>query len=358
MKKSWFYLGILSSLTMILTGCGGEGENKAANPAPAASTPAAPTASPTAAFNQPTVAAKSADAAKPTVATKPADAAAKTATTAPAIDIAAGLIPPTDADDWSKTVSKGRIDPFAAIQLQPVEVLSDQDKLTIGKMPAPAVKSAAANTAKAAIAPKPKTVLAIKAQPQKLPAIARQVKIKEAAVTKVSLGKVIKAKNTLIASNPKMANGKAKFVKLATAQGKKSLPAIAANNKKGITVTQKAKSNSAIALREVKPAISNIAPISAAPVKEPLQAQAVGVSGIIQFGGKTQVIVKLPAESFSRYVEVGDHIANGSVLVKRVEGEQTLTPIVVLEEEGIEVKRQLGDGVTVDANQAAVKQKY
>jgi hypothetical protein len=46
------------------------------------------------------------------------------------------------------------------------------------------------------------------------------------------------------------------------------------------------------------------------------------------------------------------------VLVKRVEGEQTLTPIVVLEEEGIEVKRQLGDGVTVDANQAAVKQKY
>jgi hypothetical protein len=354
MKKSWFYLGILSTLTMILTGCGGEGENKAANPAPAASTPAAPTASPTAAFNQPTVAAK------PTVADKPVDATAKTATTAPAIDIAAGLIPPTDADDWSKTVSKGRLDPFAAIQLQPVEVFSDKDKLTIGKIPAATVKSAAANTAKAAIAPKPKTVLAktIKAQPQKLPAIARQVKIKEAAVTKVSLGKVIKAKNTLIASNPKMANGNAKFVKLATAQGKKSLPAIAANNKKGITVTQKAKSNSAIALREVKPAISNIAPISAAPVKEPLQAQAVGVSGIIQFGGKTQVIVKLPAESFSRYVEVGDRIANGSVLVKRVEGEQTLTPIVVLEEEGIEVKRQLGDGVTVDANQAAVKQKY
>jgi hypothetical protein len=354
MKKSWFYLGILSTLTMILTGCGGEGENKAANPAPAASTPAAPTASPTAAFNQPIVAAK------PTVADKPVDATAKTATTAPAIDIAAGLIPPTDADDWSKTVSKGRLDPFAAIQLQPVEVFSDKDKLTIGKIPAPTVKSAAANTAKAAIAPKPKTVLAktIKAQPQKLPAIARQVNIKEAAVTKVSLGKVIKAKNTLIASNPKMANGNAKFVKLATAQGKKSLPAIAANNKKGITVTQKAKSNSAIALREVKPAISNIAPISAAPVKEPLQAQAVGVSGIIQFGGKTQVIVKLPAESFSRYVEVGDRIANGSVLVKRVEGEQTLTPIVVLEEEGIEVKRQLGDGVTVDANQAAVKQKY
>ncbi len=51
------------------------------------------------------------------------------------------------------------------------------------------------------------------------------------------------------------------------------------------------------------------------------------MSGIIQFGGKTQVIVKLPTESFSRYVEIGDRIANGSVLVKRVEGEQTLTPI-------------------------------
>jgi hypothetical protein len=64
---------------------------------------------------------------------------------------------------------------------------------------------------------------------------------------------------------------------------------------------------------------------------------------MIDVAGKTQVIVKLPDESFSRYVEVGDRIANGKVLVKRVDGQNSLSPTVVLEEVGVEVSRKIGE---------------
>jgi hypothetical protein len=85
----------------------------------------------------------------------------------------------------------------------------------------------------------------------------------------------------------------------------------------------------------------------------PLQAIAIEVSGIIEVDGRTQVIVKLPNESFSRYVEVGERIANGKVLVKRVEGRQSLTPIAILEEVGVEVQRKVGDKVAAPAPAAA-----
>ena len=78
-------------------------------------------------------------------------------------------------------------------------------------------------------------------------------------------------------------------------------------------------------------------------VEKPLQAMALEISGVIEVEGTTQVIVKLPNESFSRYIEVGDRIANGKVLIKRVEGQESLSPTVVLEEVGVEVARKIGD---------------
>jgi hypothetical protein len=81
-------------------------------------------------------------------------------------------------------------------------------------------------------------------------------------------------------------------------------------------------------------------------VAKPLQAMAIEISGMIDVAGKTQVIIKLPTESFSRYVEVGERILNGKVLVKRVEGQNSLSPTVVLEEVGVEVSRKIGDKST------------
>ncbi|RMG14147.1 MAG: hypothetical protein D6728_03355, partial [Cyanobacteria bacterium J055] len=54
-------------------------------------------------------------------------------------------------------------------------------------------------------------------------------------------------------------------------------------------------------------------------------------------------IVQLPGSSSGRYVKVGDLIADGRVRVKRVEGIQSSSPIVILEEEGVEYARGVGD---------------
>ncbi|ELR96901.1 hypothetical protein [Gloeocapsa sp. PCC 73106] len=71
-------------------------------------------------------------------------------------------------------------------------------------------------------------------------------------------------------------------------------------------------------------------------------AESVIVSGIVKLGDSIQVILKAPKENFSRYVQTGQYISNGQVLVKRVEDIGGRNPVVVLEQSGIEVRRPLG----------------
>ncbi len=73
-------------------------------------------------------------------------------------------------------------------------------------------------------------------------------------------------------------------------------------------------------------------------------ARAIEISGIVEVGGNTNIIVRVPNEGTSRYVRVGEYIANGQILVKRVENQSGGDPIVILEENGIEVRRFIGSG--------------
>ncbi len=75
-------------------------------------------------------------------------------------------------------------------------------------------------------------------------------------------------------------------------------------------------------------------------------ARATVITGVIDMGELTQVIVKAPNEKFSRYVQPGQYVSNGKVLVKRIEGKNSPTPIVVLEEVGvgIEIYKRVGEG--------------
>jgi hypothetical protein len=50
----------------------------------------------------------------------------------------------------------------------------------------------------------------------------------------------------------------------------------------------------------------------------------------------------VPEETTSRYVQAGQRLANG-VLVKRIEMNQGINPVVILEQNGIEVVRTVGD---------------
>jgi hypothetical protein len=78
------------------------------------------------------------------------------------------------------------------------------------------------------------------------------------------------------------------------------------------------------------------------PLPDPTLAKAVQVTGVIVVGGVPQAIVQAPNETTSRYVQVGQRISNGQILVKRIEMNSGSDPIVILEQNGVEVARAVG----------------
>jgi hypothetical protein len=338
MNKSWFYLGVISSLSVLTTSCGGDSKP----PTPAAS-PAAVAPAPTVPAAAAPAATATATPATPATKTTPAATAAKPAVPGKtpiaikpvSVDVAAGLIPPTDGESWAKTVAKGRPDPFGMLALQPIEVIEPIDPLVQAAKPQqPSVKVAANNTPAS--------------KPSVLPTI------------KIATGST---KATKVAGNQKIASsGKNQTVAISAIPRSgvnRALPKIIVALKDPVIAktkpTTKVVRNSKViaakpVLTRAKVTGANDFPIkpqiAAKPekiVEKPLQAMAVEISGVIEVGGRTQVIVKLPTESFSRYIEVGERVADGKVLIKRVEGQNSLSPTVVLEEVGVEVPRKIGD---------------
>jgi Tfp pilus assembly protein PilP len=92
------------------------------------------------------------------------------------------------------------------------------------------------------------------------------------------------------------------------------------------------------------PAIKTTPIIEPVPI-EPTIAKAVSVTGVVDIGGIIQAIVRAPEEDSSRYVEVGQYLSNGQVLVKRIDLSNPLNPIVVLEQSGVEISRKVGETV-------------
>jgi hypothetical protein len=88
-------------------------------------------------------------------------------------------------------------------------------------------------------------------------------------------------------------------------------------------------------------------PISAPPeIIEPTIANNVVISGLYEAKGKIRLIVKAPDEENSRYVEVGQYLSNGQVLVKRIDRNRYSSPKVILEQSGIEVAKTIGENLT------------
>ncbi|WP_416676493.1 hypothetical protein [Egbenema bharatensis] len=81
--------------------------------------------------------------------------------------------------------------------------------------------------------------------------------------------------------------------------------------------------------------------IATPPVAPPSRlSEAIEISGVVEVGGKMSVIIHVPDERSSRYAAVGDYLANGKVLIKRVE--MGAEPTVILEEDGVETIRYVG----------------
>lgn len=86
------------------------------------------------------------------------------------------------------------------------------------------------------------------------------------------------------------------------------------------------------------------------PPPQPETAKAVIISGVVVIGKVPQAIIKVPEESTSRYVQLGQKLMNG-VLVKRIEMTQSGNPTVILEQYGIEVAKQVGEQPTTKQGQ-------
>jgi hypothetical protein len=338
MNKYWFYLGAISSLSILTTSCGGDSKPPTPAASPAATAPATAPATPATPVPAATTAAtptKTTPAAPAATAAKPGDPAKSAIAIKPvSVDVAAGLIPPTDGESWAKTVAKGRPDPFGMLALQPIEVIEPIDPLVQAATSKQSAVKVATNTAVS----KPSVLPTIKiaTSPTKTTKAAGNQKIasngknQTVAISAIPRSGVNRALPQIIVALKEPVIAKAKpTAKVVT--NSKVIAAKPVLNKTKVTGSTDSPIKTQIAAKPER------------PVEKPLQAMAVEISGVIEVGGRTQVIVKLPTESFSRYIEVGERLADGKVLIKRVEGQNSLSPTVVLEEVGVEVPRKIGD---------------
>jgi hypothetical protein len=367
MSKSWFYLSIISSLAIFTSSCGNESDNKAATPAATPSVSTSPITAPIAPSSTATTPATP----NPAIPATAPPGAPVAAIKPISVDTTAGLIPPTDPENWSRTVAKGRPDPFAVLPLQPVVVAIVNPR---GQAPAKVASIAKKSdsiepipTKTATVKPdadKPLARISIAAKIPKFPSLLGKQKISSNSIgTKngsteqpgyIPLSGVPRSginrslpKITVAISPTKSIDNRVPLSKKVAISPTKSIEAMPSPKSTNTDRVRLSKSSQTPISKQSAPnkviPTPKIAANPAPVLDKPLQAMAIEISGMIDVAGKTQVIVKLPDESFSRYVEVGDRIANGKVLVKRVDGQNSLSPTVVLEEIGVEVSRKIGD---------------
>jgi len=74
------------------------------------------------------------------------------------------------------------------------------------------------------------------------------------------------------------------------------------------------------------------------------QADGIVVTGVVQVNGSVYAIIQESAGFPSTYVRVGQRLANGAVVVKRINITPGGEPTVVLEQNGVEVTKVVGEG--------------
>ena len=214
--------------------------------------------------------------------------------------LAPGLIQPTNANQRTKQVAKGNRDPFAALFVP---------------IPAPLISSG--NT------------------PNNSASAPSQAPQGSSAPT-VSSRQTTRTTKTQTSSR--------------TVNNRQSSPnSVAINNPR--TVSNRSSSSTQTETSTQNPSSSpnttlpnNILQPSMPPaMPEPELAQNVTVMGVIQIGEQTQAIVQVPNEATSRYVRVGQSLSNGQVLVKRIELNTGAEPLVILEQNGVEVSKAVGE---------------
>lgn len=240
-----------------------------------------------------------------------------------------GLITTLPPEEQLKRATKGRVDPFSLISdIKPIKTVVPDPEGTKNNQPAP-----------------------IKTVPPTPPAPpTRKNQSTGGNRANSDRSRVIIRRNILQSPRPP--------------QVPKTNRQIAIQPGTRLNTTPKNKPNTAIATNPKSPttqvALPPTPPLPAPPkfvpdlpkLPEPTLAQGVEVTGVVEVGGVPQAILKAPNES-SRYVRAGQRVSNGQVLVKRIEMNRGPAPVVILEQYGIEVARQVGEKPSTTPNQPA-----
>ncbi len=316
-RKSLFSVITFGLLAVATTSCGG-GESPKPTESKAPQAAASPAASPAVAaaapnFSEPLVAAKEKETErKVEEAAKPTDA------------VVAGLLPASDSDSIVRSTTKGRTDPFSGVVLN----TTTETKTIKATQATPSITKSTKIASSSTSTPKVTTIA-----PKNIPTM-----IATNPSRKIGSGLgIASAAATLAKKNTEPV----KIATVTSANKPASTVAIKPVNTPGLS-TPSAKPNPEVAIRDIPPAIAP------APIPQPNLARAITVSGVSEVNGQIQVIVKLPTESFSRYVSVGERLMDGKVLIKRVQEFSGSSPVVILEEVGIEVPRKIGDKPVVE----------
>ncbi|NET48728.1 MAG: hypothetical protein F6K09_08380 [Merismopedia sp. SIO2A8] len=78
-------------------------------------------------------------------------------------------------------------------------------------------------------------------------------------------------------------------------------------------------------------------------------SSALEFSGVVQVGDQINIIVQEPGRTSSRYIQVGDRVANGQFVVKAVDFSRGPTPAVILDQAGTETIYWVGSPAIVES---------
>ena len=85
-----------------------------------------------------------------------------------------------------------------------------------------------------------------------------------------------------------------------------------------------------------------VAPTFVAPLSPTALADGVEITGVVKAGDRVMAIIKAPEESTARYVNAGDTLSGGRVIVREIRVGQAGHPTVVLEQNGQRVTKSIG----------------
>jgi hypothetical protein len=81
------------------------------------------------------------------------------------------------------------------------------------------------------------------------------------------------------------------------------------------------------------------APLSVSPTS---LAEAIEITGVVQTSGRLVAIIKAPDEQTARYVQVGESMSGGRVVLKQIVMSRQGEPRVILQENGVQVTKSIG----------------